>query len=71
MSRNLLERAIRGAMELVGQLAQILDQSVALLRKLIDVGAHLRAIAVGLAAEARRLAPWPPHEAGLPRRGPG
>ncbi len=48
MGRDLLDGAVGGAVELVGEPAEILDQPVPLLGELLDVPAHLAAVAVGL-----------------------
>ena len=52
MAGNLLERAIGGAMELIGELAQVLDQPVTLVRELLDMRAHLLAIAICIITHA-------------------
>src|SRR5579884_2421656 len=45
---NLLQGPIGGAVELVGQLAQVVDQAVAVLGELVDMGAHLGPVALGV-----------------------
>src|SRR5579875_1183715 len=52
---DLLQRAVSRAVKLVRQLAQILDQPVALARELLDVSAHLGAVAIRLLPQPARL----------------